>query len=350
MADRAFAGIRSSVSSGIQRMNSAVLKTPLLIGEGSPSYAKSRAMRDAMKSIPPSKKDLAALKRPWEGADAQARGNFLSCYALELAKLVAMIPQSALKPDRKRPPVPLEEAVAGDASLSSAFPERNSGGAFRVAGVWKGTAKVPEGALIVPVEIETAGPHSLRPFVWRPAAKSVHENLGKALGLKEMTARAEGYPYEKLAGLTGPLAEGDRVELTGRFYYDDKPVPDWRFEVWGVAPRLDEETERAVALLSQKVAFRFRDTPLAAGLGMISDLTGVEIDCDVPAELALKVSARARGVALGRALGKMLAPLELHWILADGRVKVTARASGADRERAARILKLLPDTKKSGKD
>jgi len=350
MADRAFAGIRSSVSSGVQRMNSAVLKTPLLIGDGSPSYAKSRAMRDAMKSIPPSKKDLAALKRPWKGADAEARGNFLACYGLELAKLVAMIPQSALKPDRKHPPVPLEEAVVGNASLISAFPERHAGGAFRVAGVWKGAAQTAEGALALPVEIETAGPHSLRPFVWRPGAKAVHENLGKALGLKEMTARAAGYPYDDLAEVTGPLAEGERVELTGRFYYDDKPVPDWRFEVWGVAPRLDEETEKAVALLSQEVTFRFKDTPLSAGLGMVADLTGVVIDLDVPEELALKVSARARGIPLGHALGDMLEALELHWVLDGGRVKVTAQASAAERKRSARILKLLPDAKPSGED
>ncbi|MHC4252060.1 MAG: hypothetical protein ACYS9X_23320, partial [Planctomycetota bacterium] len=241
LSDRAFASMASSVSSGVQRMNAWVLKNPILITDGSPPYAKSREMRDAIKSVPPSRQELAALKGPWKGADAQTRANFLVCYGLELAKLVASVPQSALKPDRKRPPVPLEEAVVGNASLVSAFPEKHSGGAFRVAGIWKGAPEAPEGSLFLPVEIETDGPHSLRPFLWRPEAKAVHENLGVALGLKEMSARASGYPYAELAKATGLRSEGDRVELTGRFYYDDKPVPDWRFEVWAVSLRPDEE-------------------------------------------------------------------------------------------------------------
>ena len=353
LSDRAFAGIKSSVNAGVKRMNDWVLKNPILVEDGSPPYANSRAMRDAIKSVPPSKRDLAALKGAWKGADAETRGNFLACYGLELAKLIAMIPQSALKPDKKRKPIPLEAAAVANASLVSAFPARYSGDALRVAGVWKNSPdapKAPDGALSLPLVIETDGPHSLRPFVWRPDAKPVHANLGMALGLKEMTARAAGYPYDAMAGVTGQRAEGDRVELLGRFYYDDKPVPSWRFEVWAVSLRPDEEMEKAVALLSQRVTFRFSDTPLAAGLGMISDLTGVPIDLDVPEELEIKVSARARKVPLGHALDGMLRPHELHWVFAEGRVKVTPEASARDRERSAEILKLLPPAKAPGKD
>ena len=348
LSDRAFTSINSSVDTGIQRMNTWVLKNPLIIEKGVPPYASSRAMRDAIKSLPPSRKDRAELKGPWKGANAETRANFLACYGLELAKLVAMMPQSALTPDRKRPPVPIEEAVPGNASLISAFPEKHSGGAFRVAGIWKRAPDAPdaeeegEGALVLPITIETKGPHSLRPFLWLPGAKAVHAALGKELGLREVTARATGYPYDELAKATGLRKAGDRVELLGRFYYDDKPVPDWRFEVWGVSLRLDEETEEAVKLLSQRVTFRFRDTPLDAGLGMISDLTGVPIDADVPEGLALKVSARAKGMPLGHALGELLKSQELHWTLAEGRVKVTPKASARDRERIASILKLLP--------
>jgi tetratricopeptide (TPR) repeat protein len=352
LSDRAFSSITSSVDTGIKRMNTWVLKNPLVVQAGDPPYASSRAMRDAVGSVPLTREARATLKGPWKGANAETRANFLACYGLELARLVAMFPQSALKPDRRRPPVPLEEAVQRNASLISAFPGKHSGGAFRVAGVWKGAPDMEEagkGALSMPVAIETEGPHSLRPFLWLQAAKAVHAGLGKELGLREVTARSNGYPYDDLAKAAGVRKAGDRVELLGRFYYDDKPIPDWRFEVWGVSVRLDEETEKAVKLLSQRVTFRFRDTPIDAGLGMISDLTGVPIDADVPEGLALKVSARAKGLPLGHALGQLLKALELHWTLADGRVKVTSKISARERERVASILKLLPPAEASKK-
>lgn len=350
MADRAYSSIGSLVDRGIERMNAWVLKNPLLFGEGSPAYAKSRAMRDLIKAMPPSREDLVALKGAWKGADAEARGNFLACYGLEIGKLVAAMPQSALDPDRKTKPEALEAAERADASLLSAFPESHSGGAFRVAGVWKGGRAAEGGVPRLEIDIETAGPHSLRPFLWLPEAKAVHARLGVALNLKEMKRRADEYHYADVAKVAGLRAEGDRVELLGRLYYDDKPVPDWRFEVWAVSTRPDEEMEKAVALLSEKVTFRFEKTPLEAGLGMLGELTGAGIDLDVPKGLDLEVSASVKCTPLGRALGEMLQPLELHWVLSGGRVRVTAEVTPRERERAANVLKLLPPADVSAKE
>ena len=160
-----------------------------------------------------------------------------------------------------------------------------------------------------------------------------------------MRKRAASYAYGEIAKATALRAEGDRVELLGRFYYDDKPVPDWRFEVWSIAVRPDEEMEKAVALLSQRVTFRFEKTPVSAGLAMLTDLTGVTFDLDVPEGLDMDVSARVKGVPLGRALVNMLKPVELVWALAEGRVRVAAEPSARDRERTANLLKLLPPAK-----
>jgi hypothetical protein len=48
-------------------------------------------------------------------------------------------------------------------------------------------------------------------------------------------------------------------------------------------------------------------------------------------------------------LGQLLKAQELHWTLADGRVKVTSKISARERERVASILKLLPPAEASKK-
>lgn len=346
LAERAFGSVASAPDRAIQRLSRWVVSHPLAFAGGEPSYARSKDLRGTFKAVPPSATELGALAAAWRGADAQARGNFLACYCLELAKCLSLVPPSArdvdVREDHGSDAAALASAETGDASVVSAFPAKYSGGALRIVGIWKGAKDGAGGAPRADIDFEAAGPTNLHPFVWKQAARSVHKRVGDALGLKGMSSRAAAYPYEDLERAAAAHESGDRVELLGRMYYDGTPVPDWRFEVWRIALRPDEETERALAALSRRVTFRFQDTPLEAAMEMLADLTGLGVDLDVPKGLEFAVSARARRAPLGRALSGLLRPLELHWIFTGGRVRITSRVSTEDRARVDMILKLLP--------
>ena len=349
LAERAFGNVRTSPDRAIDRMNRWLASHPLAFAGGEPSYAKSKELRGAFMAVPPSAAELKILKSAWVGAGADVRGNFLACYGLEFARLLAFVPQSARADDVRDDVAALVSAETADASLVSAFPAEHSGTALRIVGIWKGSSEGAAGAPRVDIDFEAAGPVNLRPFFWKPAAKSFHKRVGDALGFKGMSSRALAYPYGEIGRTAAERKGGDRVELLGRLYYDGTPAPDWRFEVWRVSLRPDEEMERAVALLSRRVTFRFRDTPLDAAMGMLTDLAGVPIDLDVPGGLAFTVTNRARRAPLGRALTGLLGALELYWTYADGRVKVTSRISAEDRTRVKAILKLLSPSAAHGK-
>jgi len=349
LAERAFSNVRTTPDRAIDRMNRWLASHPFAFAGGEPSYAKSRSLRGAFVAIPPSAAELKVLKSRWTGAGADVRGNFLACYGLELAKSLAFVPQSARADDVRDDAAALFSAETVDASLVSAFPAKHSGAALRIVGRWKGSSKGAAGAPRVDIDFEAAGPVNLRPFFWKPAARSFHKRVGDALGLKGMSSRALAYPYGEIGSSAAERRGGDRVELLGRLYYDGSPAPDWRFEVWRMSLRPDEETERAVSLLSRKVTFRFGETPLDAAVGMLADLTGVPIDLDLPGGVALTVSGRARRAPLGRALTDLLGKRELYWTYAKGRVKGTSRISAEDRARVAAILKLLAPSAAPGK-
>jgi tetratricopeptide (TPR) repeat protein len=342
LADRAFEGTASSPGTGIRRLNRWIVRNRIPFGEGAASYAKSKPLRKLLKGVPPSAEEIAAVKGAWGGADPEARGNFLACYGLELAKLLSLLPRSALERDAADQLAPPAAAEAVNAVLVSALPHEYGGRAFRIPGIWKGVSGDEEGAVRVGVNVDTGGPHALYPFLWKPAAKAIHERLGRELGLSGFERRAGQYPYAELEEAIAKLEPGDRVELAGRFYCDERPAPEWCFEVWRVALRPDEEIEKAVALLSKRVTFRFEDTPLGAGIEMLSELAGVRMALDVPEGLEINVAARVRRKPLGRALNEILQPFELSWAFVGGGLRITARASERERERAAMIMNLLP--------
>ena len=345
MADMAYPNANTRLATALRRAHRWAPTHLFGYHSGEAPYARGGGIRSAVKSIPVTSAEMANASGAWRSSDPYSRVSFLTSYTIDLLIRLACIPQGALKDDKESTPGAFADAELRRADMLSAFPDAAKGEAVRIRGVWKGLDVGAAAVASARIDIDTGGPNHVNPFVWRAKARDDHERLGEALDLSGLAARAKNYPYEKLNQTLAERRPGDRVELAGRFFYEDAPVHRGGMEGWDITARPSDEVERAIAYLSRRVTFHFDNTPLDAAVEMLGELAGVTVQLNVPQDLGLTVTSRQRGVTLGAALEAILGPLELSWtpnLLVDSAVKIGGKLSAEEKETVQQVLRLLP--------
>jgi hypothetical protein len=369
VASTAVSCSKGSLAGTVKRMNQVATKRRMAFAPGEVPYTTSSHLRKLLPGVPAAAGEFRALRPDWRTADGATRLNLLANYVLETAMQLSHFSVSAYKEPADAAKLGLDEAEPGDATRMSAFPDMAAGPVCRIPCVWRGAAGAdaevetetdaePEAeteseagmgaeteTYEIALDVETEGPHTLRPFVWKDSARPAMERLGDVLGLPGLSTRAATYPFPDVLAAVRARRKGDRVELVGRLLFDTEPAQTWRFEVWRITPRLDEATERMIAVLSRRVSFRFRDTPINGAAEMLSDLTGARIEVEVPKRAGITVTCRARKLPLGHALDRMLGEVNLGWKLGTidvARIRIVQKTSRAERARTEELLRLIP--------
>ena len=359
VASTAVSCSKGSLAGAAKRMNQVATRRRMAFASGELPYTTSRSMRDLLPGVPAGAGEFRQLRPVWRTADGATRLNFLANYVLETTEQLSHFSVSAYKEPADATKLGLDEAEPGDATRMSAFPDKAAGPVRRIPCVWRAAAGVEAEeeaeaeaeakTFEIELDVETEGPHTLQPFVWRDSARPAMERLGDVLGLPGLSTRAVTYPFSDLSAAVRARRKGDRVELVGRLLFDKEPAQTWRFEVWRIVPRLDEATERMIAMLARRVSFRFRDTPINGAAEMLSDLTGARIKVDVPERAGITVTCRARKLPLGHALNKMLGKVNLGWKLGTidvTRIRIVQKTSRSERARTQELLRLIPPARK----